>query len=206
MTAEIEQAIIDLNTIGGVAITKRTAEQATRYAEARQIIQQNYRIVFDECCSKDIDHINRRKLDLEAMVNTIKLCVCPVVPTEITPSNVTPVISSIYTNLVTLYGCKEQVEPAVSAMKSLRDRVKNISSLLLDLGNAYKDEAVATMLLPDNIDRIIIGHEEVLQMVKLRIEAHNSCQALISRLITIHLESPTGAIIVTGKQIGRAHV
>jgi malate synthase len=194
----IRKAVIDVNILGETS--KRTPEQDEALREAKDLVRENLEEAFLHVCASEISAIRAELCDAEqsnsfGYYDSVLMDAgtkVPTFPIQVNPQTVTPVLQQIYKAQTTVNGVLEEIEPVYNRWMSYEKRMKEMLKALCAFSTEWRGDALYQTLIPSDVWRRIKTLGEYVESFKRRLDALNKAAELTSRMITLHIEAPTG--------------
>lgn len=196
---EIVAVITRMNMIADVPKNERTEQEDALYhadqvfvrEHAVSIVQAIIQPTLEETNFRLSDDVGPKMFDYYwAELGTAKLKP-PVIHKYITQEGINDAIIHIYGAITTLSGFLEYLEPQYKYAQSAMDRINKLSKCVLTTKTDWKTSALCELMLPEELVANISKLGEIVHACRLRKELLDDTQAIISRVITLRMQTPT---------------
>jgi hypothetical protein len=197
------KAVADYNYINEIPERKRTQEQNDRVVQAADELRENWEDLFVALVGTEMESIEAEFSECAreregviypfgAFDELFQKTRVPKVPTPVTKEGVDEAMAHLYQRMTTCYGALEELEPALNRWINYEKRIKMIVKGIHSYDKEWKSDTAFELAYPSEIYRKVRYLAEYTEAFKLRLAALTNAKELLSRLITLHTEAPTG--------------
>jgi hypothetical protein len=203
LTKEIVESLTLLNVLSEIPTRELTIEESEKLAslqrEVREassdIVPQLVAPVLSEMQFRLQEDVNSKNYFefyfLELYKDGLKP---PAMAKLTTQEGLNQAIIHLYGAITTVSGFIEYLEPQLKYLQSALDRIHKLSKCVIQTKTEWRGQALIEMYIPEELMRIHSRLAELVHTLKLRKEVLDNSLTIVSRLITLRMQTPTQEI------------